>query len=298
MVLPTLNKEDRFKNEDSTIGVICSSPAEQVALSSYGGKGETVWHTGILPTRTNVPASEGAKRVATEILASLPSIRFFLLGVGSGITCQNDENIRLCDVVIGNSIVAFDAIPDSRSRLDSMNVLPASHPVSEVLPVLKEAKCMQYAVQVFQEVRYDWLDESKWHCSCKANDPLKTCPHDSTEDWQDRPIELPYPALYRHAYPLHRVGTLASGDISVNDGALRDHLRRSTGALAIMDEAAARLTRDYPCLVLYGIGDYVDGHKVGKHWGFASAGAVAHAVCILTALEGDGDVVLKAPAIK
>lgn len=61
--------------------------------------------------------------------------------------------------------------------------------------------------------------------------------------------------------PVIHYGTITSGDIVVKNAALRDEIRDKHGAICLEMEAAG-LMNNFPCVVIRGISDYADLHKV------------------------------------
>lgn len=76
-------------------------------------------------------------------------------------------------------------------------------------------------------------------------------------------------------------GTMASGNTLIEDGKTRDAIRKATGALCFVMEAAG-LMMDFPCLVIRGISDYADCHKNTKWQGYAALAAAAYAKELLS----------------
>lgn len=75
--------------------------------------------------------------------------------------------------------------------------------------------------------------------------------------------------------PSIHYGTIASGDQVVKDAGLRDRIAQETGAICLEMEAAA-LMDEYPCLVVRGICDYADSHKIKEWQPYAAAVATAY----------------------
>lgn len=71
-------------------------------------------------------------------------------------------------------------------------------------------------------------------------------------------------------------GTIASGELVLKDGYLRDILAKQYNILCFEMEAAGALN-DCPCLVIRGISDYCDSHKNNIWHGFAAAAAASYA---------------------
>lgn len=74
---------------------------------------------------------------------------------------------------------------------------------------------------------------------------------------------------------MHR-GTIASGELILNDAEERDRLAQKYGLLCFETEAAGALA-DFPCMIVRGISNYCDSHKNEIWDGFAAAAAAAYA---------------------
>ncbi|KAK5265461.1 hypothetical protein LTR96_009365 [Exophiala xenobiotica] len=88
--------------------------------------------------------------------------------------------------------------------------------------------------------------------------------------------------------PQIHYGIIASGEQVVKDPSVRDHLRKSYGALCVEMEAAGVL-HNLPCLVIRGICDYADSHKNDDWHKYAAMTAAAYAKELLTYVSS-GDV--------
>lgn len=70
--------------------------------------------------------------------------------------------------------------------------------------------------------------------------------------------------------PVIHYGRIASGNQVIKDGFTRDKLSRELGSICFEMEAAG-LMHNFPCLVIRGICDYSDSHKISagsnmQHW--------------------------------
>ena len=74
---------------------------------------------------------------------------------------------------------------------------------------------------------------------------------------------------------VHR-GTIASGEMVIKNGLLRDYLAQQHDVYCFETEAAGAMT-DFPWLVIRGVSDYCDMHKNDLWHGYASAVAAAYA---------------------
>lgn len=84
---------------------------------------------------------------------------------------------------------------------------------------------------------------------------------------------------------VHR-GTIASGELMVKDGVMRDHLAQEHGILCFEMEAAGALA-DFPGLAIRGVSNYCDSHKNDDWHGYAAAAAAAYARQLLFHLPID-----------
>ncbi|KAE8150415.1 nucleoside phosphorylase domain-containing protein [Aspergillus avenaceus] len=87
-------------------------------------------------------------------------------------------------------------------------------------------------------------------------------------------------------YPVHSIrpsihfGSVASGDIVMKSGVLRDVFAEKEGVVAFEMEAAG-VWAYLPCLVVKGVCDYADSHKEKSWQGFAALSAAACAKAVL-----------------
>ncbi|CEL11677.1 hypothetical protein ASPCAL14777 [Aspergillus calidoustus] len=81
--------------------------------------------------------------------------------------------------------------------------------------------------------------------------------------------------------PQPHYGIIASGNVVIKHGILREQLWKETEALCFEMEAAG-LMQDFPCLVIRGICDYADSHKNEKWQGYAALAAASYAKELLS----------------
>jgi nucleoside phosphorylase len=74
---------------------------------------------------------------------------------------------------------------------------------------------------------------------------------------------------------VHR-GTIASGELVVKDAALRDQLAKEYGLFCFEMEAAGALA-NFPCIVIRGISDYCDSHKINGTIRYCCCGSMCEA---------------------
>ncbi|THC87237.1 hypothetical protein EYZ11_013317 [Aspergillus tanneri] len=75
--------------------------------------------------------------------------------------------------------------------------------------------------------------------------------------------------------PQPHYGIIASGNVVIKHGGIREQLRKEIGALCFEMEAAS-LMQDFPCIIIRGICDYADLHR-NKQWqGYAALAAASY----------------------
>jgi nucleoside phosphorylase len=242
--------------------------------------------------------------VATQLLNDFPSIRFGLLvGIGGGIPGEDDDDIRLGDVVVSKptstfgGVVQYDmgkAIEGGKfQRTGSLNkppdVLSANvhrlqarqARLGSQIPKFLSEMLQKYpkmaAKYVYQGADNDLLFESTY--PHQQGPTCKHCDRTKSVDREDR----------SDTDPQIHYGTIGSGNVVIKDAAKRDQLRKDLQVLCVEMEAAG-LMDDFPCLVIRGICDYADSHKNKRWQPYAAATAAAYAKELLSIIPGQ-DVV-------
>ena len=72
-------------------------------------------------------------------------------------------------------------------------------------------------------------------------------------------------------------GTIASGNLDVQDSETRQQLSDDLGGILCLETEATGLMNTFPCLVIRGICDYADSHKSDEWQDYATATAAAYA---------------------
>lgn len=234
---------------------------------------------------------------ASSLLASLPTISIGLLvGIGSGIA-KPDQDIRLGDVVvsqpsgISGGVRQYDFIKaKSNGRSERLGFL--GRPPIVLLNALgeiqaeherKDSKITSYLQEMleknpkmaskdkndtdysYQGVENDVLHKATSHPTYGAD-----CCAEVQRDYRDT------------TNPKIHYGTIASGQMPVNNAQIRDRIFAELGEDCLCFEtAAAGLMNHFPCLVIRGICDYADSHSNDKWHKYASATAAAYAKEIL-----------------
>ena len=246
-----------------------------------------------------VYGTTSAVTTASGLMASLPHIRIGLLvGIGGGIP-QPDEDydIRLGDIVVNQpagttgGVCQYDLVkakPGSQRErkgflarppevlLKAVASIQADHElrdakVSELLEkMLKDnpkmgKKTKQNPGYIYQGAENDRLFRSSYEHvdgrSCSGCDDSKQVPRDERDSTE----------------PQIHYGIIASGNTLVKDAAERDRIAEDIGKDCICVEMeAAGLMNHFPCLVIRGICDYADSHKMDRWQRYAAATAAAY----------------------
>ncbi len=303
---------DRKTHADYTIVWICPLEVEQIAalemLDVQHGRlpqpgtdqnvyalGEISGHNVViagLPEAGNCPAAA----VIAQARGTFPNLRFSLLvGIGGGVPVTTDNGmVRLGDIVVSkpagqhSGVVQYDhgraqegffqrtgalAAPPGL-LLGAAKSLAASRARSRADPLVRNIRKIDTTVPGLRKYRHPGLAQDHLYqpdcihgeigrscvrCGC---DPAQRVPRDTEQDDEPRVV-------------VHR-GTIASGELVMRSGRLRDQLAQQYDVLCFQTEAAGVLT-NFPCMVIRGISDYSDSHKNDEWQGYAAAAAAAYA---------------------
>jgi nucleoside phosphorylase len=301
----------RLTHDDYTVACICPMGVELAAVEAMlddtyqnlrTSRDQNCYTLGRIGAHNVVVAvmpeigNNNAATVAAQLLNDFRSIRFGLLvGIGGGIPGDDEDDIRLGDVVISKPTAAFGGVvqldrgkihPNRQfERIGTLKKPPAvlmanvhkleaqhrrignqiSKYLSEMLvkfPNMKE----EY---VYPGMEQDQLFEASYNhkggknCGqCDQRKVVKRAPRKDT-------------------MPRIHYGTIGSANEVIKDSATRDKLRKDLGILCVEMEAAG-LMDEFSCLVIRGICDYADSHK-NKMWQpYAAATAAAYAKELLS----------------
>jgi nucleoside phosphorylase len=293
-----------------TIGCICPMGVELAAMEGMldeiheslpSSRDQNNYTLGRMGSHNVVVAvseigTSGAAVVATELLNDFPSIRFSLLvGIGGGIPGEDEDDIRLGDVVVSKptetfgGVVQYDMgkVTDGKrfQRTGSLNRPPAvlsasvhrlkaqQERLGSQIPRLLSEMIQKYP-KMEAQYKYQGMHNDRLFLAIYPHQTGSTCKNcDSTKvvDRDDRPDTDPQ---------IH-YGTIGSVNQVVKDAATRDQLREDLGVLCVEMEAAG-LMDDFPCLVIRGICDYADSHKNDRWQPYAAATAAAYAKELLS----------------
>lgn len=257
-----------------------------------------------LPFTGNAPTAT----VVTQMRRTFPQLRFGLLvGIGGGVpTKTNSGHIRLGHVVVSkpegehSGAVQYDhgkaqtggfrrtgfLAPPPNVLLSAAQQLAANRARAREDPLLQHISRIDISIKGLRKYRYPGLENDILYrldyihrdptLSCKkcGCDPEQSVPRPSANDSDDSDEEDD-DTDDAATIVIHR-GTVASGELVIKDGLMRDELAKQYGIICFEMEAAGALA-DFPCIVIRGISDYSDSHKNDKWHGYAAAAAAAYA---------------------
>ncbi|KAL4862579.1 hypothetical protein BDV12DRAFT_178605 [Aspergillus spectabilis] len=259
-----------------------------------------IGHHKVVVTVMPDTGTNSAAMVATQLRNDFPFLRFGLLvGVGGGIPNPPTYDIRLGDVVVSKptntfgGVVQFDRgkISTDRDfeRTGSLNKPPAI--VMATLETLiaqhkLNGDTLSNHLSGMLE-RHPNLRDGQYTHQGEGNDILflSTHPHHADGDCQSCGKEMVVKRQPRESTaPRIHYGTIGSSNIVVKDAVTRDKLQRELGIICLEMEAAG-LIDVLPCLVIRGICDYADSHKLKTWQPYAAATAAAFAKEFLSILR-------------
>jgi nucleoside phosphorylase len=304
----------RLTPEAYTVGWICPLEVEQTAalemldeeherlpqpptdhnvysLGSIGGHNVVI-------AGLHTPGNNPAATVVTQMRMTFPNLRFGLLvGIGGGVPVKTDNGIiRLGDVVVSkpagehSGAVQYDhgKAETGQFRRTGALVLPpavffnaaqdlaAQRARSRKDPVVENIKMIDTNVRGLRKYKHPGVAQDHLYapdyiyrdpgvscdeCGCDlAKRVLRATGNEDDDD--------PYVVVHR--------GTIASGELVVKHGKLRDVLAKQHGILCFEMEAAGAMA-DFSCIVIRGISDYCDSYKNNQWHGYAAAVAAAYA---------------------
>lgn len=299
--------------EDYTVGWICPLEVEQIAaLEMLDEEHEclpqspadhnayilgSIGRYNVVIVGLYVPGNCAAATVITQMRTTFPELRFGLLvGIGGGVPTTTDNGmIRLGDIVVSkpsgkhSGAVQYDhgkaeagqfkqtgsLAPPPAVLLNAAQILTAKRARARKDPILENIKRINTDILGLRRYKhpgpeqdhlyqpdYTHLDPKVSCSQCKC-DPTRRVQRDINNDENDIHVVV------------HR-GTIASGELVIKNGVLRDQLAEEYGVLCFEMEAAGALA-DFPCLIIRGISDYCDSHKNNQWHGYAAATAAAYA---------------------
>ena len=307
----TMDRVCRLTHDDYTVAYICPmgvelAPVEamldeihQSLPTSRDGNSYTLGRMGehnvviaVMPEIGN----NSAAIVATQLLNDFTSIRFSLLvGIGGGIPGDDEDDIRLGDVVVSKPTATFGGVV----QFDRGKVLPSGQ--FERTGTLKKPPAVLMANVQKLEAQHRRIGNQ---ISTYLFKMLKRFPYMKDEyDYQGTEHDQLFKATYNHkggktcrrcdqskvveralrkkSEPRIHYGTIGSANQVIKDSETRDKLRTDLGILCVEMEAAG-LMDEFSCLVVRGICDYADSHRNKRWQPYAAATAAAYAKELLS----------------
>ncbi|RYP53741.1 hypothetical protein DL768_001341 [Monosporascus sp. mg162] len=246
---------------------------------------------------TGVYGTDSAAMTATLIISSFPQIRISLMvGIGGGIPRpMQGIDIRLGDVVVSQPSGQYGGVAqcdfrnarkgDEFQRMSFLNSPPpalrealarlqAKHKLfGSSVPEIMEKMFKKYPSMRQAELNYAYPG--------KENDRLfkSTYLHTHGQTCDDCDQEQEVTRKERKVLkPEIHYGLIVSGNTVIKDSATKDAILEQLGDNCICFEMeAAGLMKNFPCLVIRGICDYVDSHQNSRWPRYAAATAAAYA---------------------
>lgn len=304
-----------YHHHDYTVGIICAISLEIAATKAMFDE----IHPNLENSRTDnntyilgkicehnvvaaclpvgVYGTTSASIVASQMLSSFGSVRFWLMvGIGGGAPTKKHD-IRLGDVVVSiptsrfEGVVQYDygkTISGGRfERTGTLNKPPsflltavarlrADHELKDHrTPNLLSDMLRRHPRMVPNFTHRGQGQDLLFSAEYDHVDPSKSC-----EDCCNRRKLLARPLRASNNPEIH-YGLIASANQVMKHGRTRNNIVKQLDVLCFEMEAAG-LMDNFPCLVIRGICDYADSHK-NKHWqGYAAATASAYAKELLS----------------
>ncbi|KAJ5947785.1 Disease resistance protein [Penicillium verhagenii] len=300
-------------NRDSyRVGWICPLEVEQIAAMEMLDEehqplpqpsGDTnVYNLGSINNHNVVIAGLpragncSAATVVTQMRMTFPNLKYGLLvGIGGGVPTKTECGmIRLGHVVVSeptgihSGAVQYDHGKAKEGHFERKGFLEA--PPTALLNAARELAVRRQRVDDdpvwgnLERIQTSRRRLRRFKFPGAANDYLY--PSNYTHGQQGIPcedsgcdprqrIERPTDEEEDSFIVVHR-GTIASGELAIEDAKKRDDLAQEHGVLCFEMEAAGALT-DFPCMVIRGISYYCDSHKNDQWHGYAAAVAAAYA---------------------
>lgn len=298
----------QLRIEDYTVGWLCTTHVELAAASEMLDEE----HESLLqnPNDPNIytlgrcashcvviaclPAGQrgtsSAATVASQMRSTYTSLRFGLLvGIGGGVLTTD---IRLGDVVVSQPERQFGGVVqyDTGERQEGGRFLRTGSlnmPLTVLLAALQKLKsnhqrginkCAEYLNIICSKKGLGFARPEGKDLLFEAG-----YKHKGGHDCKDCGMDGLVAREFRERIVVH-YGTIASGNLDVQDSEIRQKLSDDLGGLLCLETEAAGLMNSFPCLVIRGICDYADSHKNEMWHKYAAATAAAYAKDLLTVI--------------
>ncbi|KAG9508277.1 hypothetical protein J7337_001841 [Fusarium musae] len=283
---------------ETYVGIICALPHElaavratfDVILEKYKKvEGDTnyyftgkIAHHNVVATCLPKMGTNNAASTAKDMSRSYNPSLCLLVGIGGGVPSAKHD-IRLGDVVVGNSVVQYDFGSETEADFQIKDRVLQSSPsdvenlVSSLCsdPVLIRSSIDRYLGEITAKegmAHYchpgherDILDQ----CCSACRSVHQPCEHfREREQRMDSGVRVHY-------------GKIASGNKVIKRAAFRDEIAAKYDVKCFEMEAAG-IANTMPYLVVRGISDYCDGNKNDDWHEHAAATAAAYAKLLLS----------------
>ncbi|KAK5065013.1 hypothetical protein LTR84_000848 [Exophiala bonariae] len=252
---------------------------------SFGSLGE---HNVVIAVMPGIGTNSSAV-VATQLLHDFPSIRFTLLvGIGGGI--PDDENdIRLGDVVVSRPTNIFGGVVQyDMGKCHPNGLFQRTGALRKPPPILSatveklRSRHLRDGTQITEHLvdmmtRFPKL-MNVYSKPDSEHDRLfqDSCNHSAGQSCLEcGPEHIVAREPRNNPDPKVHYGTIGSANALVRDSLTRNRLKQDSGIICVEMEAAG-LMETFPCLVIRGICDYADSHKTKIWQPYAAAAAAAY----------------------
>ena len=242
--------------------------------------------------------NNNAAIVATQLLNDFRSIRFGLLvGIGGGIPGDDEDDIRLGDVVVSKPTATFGGVVQldngkihSNGQFERTGTLKKPPAVLMANVFKLEARHRRIGNQIPKYLlemleRFPYMEEEYGYPGTEQDQLFEDSYNHVGGKYcqlcdQKKVVER---APRKNTTPRIHYGTIGSANGVIRDSKTRDRLRKDFGILCIEMEAVG-LMDDFSCLIIRGVCDYADSHKNKKWQPYAAAVAAAYAKELLSVI--------------
>jgi nucleoside phosphorylase len=258
-------------------------------------------HHNVIITVMSETGNNSAAAMASQLQNDFPSLQFALLvGVGGGVPNMDKHDIRLGDVVVSKPTQTFGGVVQfDHGKLNTNNQFERTGLLNKPPPIVmsnlelliaehkrNENRLNDHLIKMLR--KFPKMENEQYIHQGEENDVLfeSLYPHNSGSDCRNCLPERIVKRQPRYSTaPRIHYGTIGSSNVVVKDARLRDNLRDELGIICVEMEAAG-LVDEFPCLVVRGICDYADSHKLKKWQPYAAATAAAFAKEFLSSFPG------------
>lgn len=234
--------------------------------------------------------------VVTQMRSTFPKLQYGLLvGIGGGVPVKTDDGmIRLGHVVVSkptgvnSGAVQYDhgkakdgsfqrvgvLQPPPTALLNAARNLSVARARAETDPVWSNVQKIDTKWRALRKFRFPGIEHDYLFPPTVVHQTSGVSCEESGCDLTNR-ISRPSEDEGDEYVVVHR-GTIATGEMVIEDALPRDKLAQRDDLLCFEMEAAGALF-DFPCLVVRGISNYCDSHKNDLWHGYAAAVAAAYA---------------------